>query len=399
LQAALVVVLVTALLLLPGAHGNVARNWMARGGLTARVLPPLWFVGLNETLAGSVIDALPRTRPEHLPFGSRRYSRSLAVADRNATNLYRSLWPLYHELAWMAIAALAIVGVVTTAACMWNSRRLPIPLVRPLHEIGAAGRGWRWIVTHVIARTSLREAGFFFTLQTLSRQVSHRVALASSLAVGLSLILITARGRVLAVGNDFASVPLALLAGQSLLLASVLSGFRHAVRIPAELRASSTFSLAWTGNRAPYISGVKLAGWIALVLPILGGLFMWHTLVLGTRVAVLHLGVGLAVSALLMETLFVRYRLVPFASSYVPSGELRSRGVVSAAALLLLSFALAWVERFALTAPAGYLMLVATLVGLSVGLRAFDRASRRPAAPLDLDEPTPFPTQRFDLAR
>jgi hypothetical protein len=255
------------------------------------------------------------------------------------------------------------------------------------------------MVTHVIARTSLRQAGFFFTLQTLTRQGSHRVALASSLAVGLSLILITARGRVLAVGNDFASVPLALLAGQSLLLASVLSGFRHAVRIPAELRASSTFSLAWTGNRAPYISGVKLAGWIALVLPILGGLFMWHTLVLGTRVAVLHLGVGLAVSALLMETLFVRYRLVPFASSYVPSGELRSRGVVSAAALLLLSFALAWVERFALTAPAGYLMLVATLVGLSVGLRAFDRASRRPAAPLDLDEPTPFPTQRFDLAR
>src|SRR5206468_6587106 len=36
LQAALVVGLVTALLLLPGANGNVARNWMARGGLTAR---------------------------------------------------------------------------------------------------------------------------------------------------------------------------------------------------------------------------------------------------------------------------------------------------------------------------------------------------------------------------
>ena len=259
----------------------------------------------------------------------------LVVAERNATDLYRSLWPLYHELAWMAIAALVIVGVVTTAACMWNSRRLPVPVVRRAHEDGAAGRAWKWMVAHVVARTSLRQAGFFFTLQTLSRQVSHRVALASSLAVGLSLILITARGRVLVPGNDVsdvASVPLALLAGQWLLLASVLSGFRHAVRIPAELRASTTFSLAWAGNLTPYISGVKRAGWIALVLPTLGGLFIWHATVLGARLAALHLGVGLVVSALLMETLFVRYRLVPFASGYVPSGELRSRGVASAAA-------------------------------------------------------------------
>jgi hypothetical protein len=63
-----------------------------------------------------------------------------------------------------------------------------------------------------------------------------------------------------------------------------------------------------------------------------------------------------------------------------------------------MSFALAWVERFALTAPAGYLTLVAIMVGLIAAVTAVDRASRRPAAPLDLDEPTPVPTQRLDLA-
>jgi hypothetical protein len=401
LQATLVVALVTALLLLPGANGNVARNSMARGGLTARVLPPLWFVGLNETLAGSVIDALPRTRPESLTFGDRRYSLSLAVADRNATNLYRSLWPFYHELASMAIVAFVVVAVVTTAACLWNSRRLPVPIVRRAHDGGAGGRAWNWIVARVVARTSLRQAGFFFTLQTLSRQAPHRVALASSLAVGLSFVLITAQGRVLAPGNDVSdvgSLPLALLAGHWLLLASVLSGFRHAVRIPAELRASTTFSLAWAGNLTPYIAGVKRAGWIALVLPTLGGLFIWHSIVLGGRLAALHLGVGLVVSALLMEALFVRYRRLPFVSCYVPSAELKSRGVAYVAALLFVSFTLAWIERFALTAPAGYLVLVAAMIGLSTGVRAFDRASRRPADPLDLDEPTPVSThQRLDL--
>jgi hypothetical protein len=69
---------------------------------------------------------------------------------------------------------------------------------------------------------------------------------------------------------------------------------------------------------------------------------------------------------------------VPFASGYVPSGELRPRGVASAAALLLVSFALAWIERFVLTATAGYLTLVAIMVGLSAGVMAVDRASRRP---------------------
>ena len=203
-------------------------------------------------------------------------------------------------------------------------------------------------------------------------------------------------------GNDVsevASVPLALLAGQSLLLASVLSGFRHTVRIPAELRASTTFSLAWAGNLTPYMSGVKRAGWIALVLPTLGGLFIWHAIVLGARLAALHLGVGLVVSALLMETLFLRYRRLPFASSYVPSGELRSLCVASVAVVMFVSFTLAWVERLALAAPAGYVTLVATLLGLSAGIRAFDTASRRLADPLDLDEPTPVSThQRLDLA-
>jgi hypothetical protein len=99
-----------------------------------------------------------------------------------------------------------------------------------------------------------------------------------------------------------------------------------------------------------------------------------------------------------METLFARYRLVPFASSYVPGGELRSRGVASAATLLCVAFALAWVERFALTSTAGYVTLIAIVVGLWAGVMAVDRASPRRVTPLDLDVPTPAPTQRLDLA-
>src|SRR5581483_1512144 len=83
LQAALVVALLTALLLLPGSYSPVAMRWMTHSRVPAAAVPPLWFVGLHEVLAGDVIDGLPRTA---LP---RRY----VAPERTATALYRSLFP------------------------------------------------------------------------------------------------------------------------------------------------------------------------------------------------------------------------------------------------------------------------------------------------------------------
>src|SRR5438270_13084025 len=55
LQALLVVLLATSLLLLPASYGNVARSWLSAGRVSPFAVPPLWFVGLHETLAGRVI--------------------------------------------------------------------------------------------------------------------------------------------------------------------------------------------------------------------------------------------------------------------------------------------------------------------------------------------------------
>src|SRR5262245_10941693 len=61
LQTSLLIALMTALLLLPGVS-RVAIQWRD-DNRAALMLPPSWFVGLHETLAGSVIDDLPRGRP------------------------------------------------------------------------------------------------------------------------------------------------------------------------------------------------------------------------------------------------------------------------------------------------------------------------------------------------
>ena len=211
--------------------------------ITGTPLPPLWFVGLHETMAGPVIDNLPRREQGWL-------GPLLRVPELLATNLYRSLWPEYHRLGRIALVMLAIVTAVTIVSCAWNNRRLPAPVV---HRRGGARRvrsASRWIVARVLAPSSLQQAGFWFTMQTIPRRATHRAVLASAVAIGVSLMVVTVRGEV--------------LAAQTLLLAAVLTGFRRAVELPAELRASSTFSLAWSGDVAPYLSGVKRAGYVGL---------------------------------------------------------------------------------------------------------------------------------------
>ena len=388
LQAALVVALASALLLLPGRYSQALR-WLAKGGIAARLFPPFWFVGLHETVAGSIIDGLPRTTPQ--PF--------LIDAERNATRLYRSLWPLYPELARIAIVALPVVAILAVVACAWNGRRLPVPPARRRRDAVQRHRVWRRAITCVVARASLQQAGFWFTLQTLPRRVTHRAVLASAIAVGLSLMAVTVRDLALTAQANISSVPLAVLAAQSLLLAALVTGFRHAVQLPAELRASSTFSVAWSGHLQPYVSGVKRAGWLALVLPTLLILFVWHSAILGVPMAAMHLATGVGCSIVLMELLFLGYRRLPLVSGYIPSTDLKSRGPAYVIAIFFASYILAWIERAALeTSPLSVAALLGALLLIAVALSVGERSRQPPVSILDLDEEIPLPTQRLNLA-
>jgi hypothetical protein len=386
LQAIFLVVLTSALLLLPRSSFSVASQWF-EGGRVRQAVPQVWFVGLHETLAGRVIDDLPRTEPR----------RFLVAPERDATNLYRSLWPLYRRLGRVAVQALAAVMLITIAACAWNSRRLPTAGIRRRRRARAVSLAARWVVRHVVARSPVCEAGFWFTLQTLPRRLNHRVALASSLAVGFSLIVVTAGDRMMMIHTDVATIPVTILAAQALLITSVLTGFRHAVQVPSELRASRTFSLVWTDDARSYVSGVKRAGFIGVALPALVILSLWQAALLPLRVAVLHVGVGAAYSIFLIEVLFLRYRRVPFVSAYQPGVEMKSHGVVYIVVMLLLSFALAGTERLAFQTVLWYVALIAAIGGLTLAVAAFDRARLEAPPILDLEEQPALPIQRLGL--
>ena len=361
LQAVLIVGLTTALLLLPGAS-DVATRWRADPAVSARAVPSSWFVGLHETLAGSVIDSVPRTRP----------GRLLIRQELAATSLYRSLWPLYRDLAVIAIAALSLVAIVTIAVCLWNSRRLPTAARVVPSSNRTLSRMWNWTIVHLVARRPLSQAGFFFTLQTLSRRVTHRVALATAWAVGLAMIVVASGGSYAAV-DDARSIPLAILAAQSLLLGSVLGGFRRATRLPSELRASTTFRLASPRDAVQFISGVKRGGWISVVLPALCGLSIWHIAVLGPRLAALHFVVGAAISALAIEVMFFRDRRLPFVLGYASTVDVKVRLAGSVTGLVAVSFLMAWFERQSFSSVTAFLALLGTLVVVGLILAVLNR--------------------------
>ncbi|HJZ74020.1 MAG TPA: hypothetical protein VKE51_19910 [Vicinamibacterales bacterium] len=388
-QGVLVVCLTTALLLLPGAYSRVAMTWMTHDRVPPAAVPPLWYVGLHETIAGGIIDGLPRGTPP------RRY----LAAERTATALYRSLWPSFHRLAFIAVVGSIALLAIVAAACVWNNRRLPADVVAHHRGLRGLQRAWLWAVSRAVVRRPVEQAGFFFTLQSLARSAPHRVTIAASAALAFTIVVITLSGNDLQRRLDPASMPLSLLALQMLLIGVVLTGFRHAVRVPAEAGANWIFHLAWTGDETPYLTGVKRAALVALVAPTVLMLLVLDVFTLGAGLAVAHAAFGLGEAMLLLEILFLKYRKLPFASSYVRSEDLKSVGPLYVVGLSTTAVTFAAFERAALASVPGVVAGLGALATLVMAVRAYDASYRRMRFPIDLDEIPSGATQRLELTR
>jgi hypothetical protein len=349
--------------------------------------PPLWFVGLQERMVGDTIANLPR------PTGRRMPAR-IAEADARATRMYRNARVLFPGLALTAIIKLAAVTVLAIVLFAWNNRRMVPP------PPAAATAGWLRRGLTVAARTIVRhpetQAGFFFTLQTLLRSAQHRLTIAASLAVGLTagVFAIAAGSATRAPGSE--ALTAGVLAVQPVLLAALLAGFRHAVRIPAELAANWAVQVAWAGDTRHHVAGAKAAGALLFILgpvaaftPLYAAFFG-----LGDALAITVCG-GLAGAAVL-EALFLSYSKMPFACGYLP-GDLKTVAPVALAAFVFLTYQFSHIELAVLrsgNAPA----FAAVLAGVFVTLRIVDAARRRHPRPFAFDELPEPPTQRLGLS-
>jgi hypothetical protein len=115
-----------------------------------------------------------------------------------------------------------------------------------------------------------------------------------------------------------------LLVMQPLLYGALLVGFRHVIRVPAELRANWGFQLAWRERHRAFITGAKAAAIVGLALPSLGVLLPLYVVTLGPWLALGHAALGLAGAIVFLEALMVTYEKVPFTCTYLPSENMKA---------------------------------------------------------------------------
>jgi hypothetical protein len=376
-QGVLIVVLGSALLMLPPSARRIAQRGFDDWRATS---PPMWFLGAYETLAGPLVAELPRSimKPRQ------------ATHDLEMSALYARRRAAFSPLARRATVAFVIALVAAGAAYLWNARRLPALMAAP----AALRRRWRAgerFANTLIVREGTARAGFYFTLAAMWRSKTHRVTLACAAAAGFAMVLLALSNADVEPG---ARPSIRLLVTQPLLYGALLVGFRHIIRVPAELRASWGFQLAWRERDRAFLTGVRRAALVALVLPALGVLLPLDAYVLGMPAALLHAALGLAGAIVFLELLLNTYEKVPFTCTYLPSENMKALVPIYAAAFLIgaANFARMQVEAMVSGDPTRILI---TLAVLFVVLRVASlRRVRRPLVEFD-EAPSTF--QRLGL--
>jgi hypothetical protein len=386
-QGGLVVSLVTTLLLIPAFTLRVAEHWLARGGVQTSLLPPLWFVGLHDVMSGHIWAQVPR--PE-LP-------ARVAVSERAFEALYQSRRPSLHQLGLAGAGSFAVVLLGSAAAYFWNNRRLPDPPSPGTTNGGRASAIFDAIARRLLARRPLVRAGFFFTVRVLARSAQNRLSIAIPLAIAVAVAVVSLPLAGLGTSLDFSSVPIALLAVQLLLVAALVMGFRHSVRVPADLRARWLFHLVRPDNQSAFLAGARRAAIVKLVLPVLMALLPLNMLAFGRDTALLHFAYGLLTAAVLSEAAVLGYRRLPFASSYVPTMDATTYGGVYASIFLVGVYTVAWLEHVALSSTRGTAVLFTVTAATWAVLRGIDLWQRRTRIEVELDELVDPPTLRLGL--
>jgi hypothetical protein len=317
----------------------------------------------------------------------------LQRADAPATAAYRRHEAQFADLSQRAAIALPSVALLAIAAYMLNARRRPVSAFAATTG-RRAGRVQALIGRAALLRGPTAHAGFHFTLAALWRSSTHRLTLACCGAAGLAMSLVALSGiDVQDITSSGRAIP-RLMIVQPFLMGMLLVGFRHTIRVPAELRANWGFQMAWRGHDRQFITGARRAALVGLVLPALSAVFVLDTIVLGPSMAAQHAMLGAAGAIVLLEALMLGYDKVPFTCSYLPNENMKALGPLYLLLFMIGASSFARMESAAITTQS-FGWLLAVLLVLFALLRGFS-LSRHRLMPVDFDE-VPATTQKLGL--
>lgn len=391
LQFVAVLCLTSALLLVATSRGDVPAT-LSRAGARVYLSPPMWFVGLYETLIAPVVRAVPAGAPT----GERQFWT--LVENQRDRAAYLAHAPAFAQLAEIAVAALVVLGLLCLGAFAINRRRVAPPGLPESSLLRALRRSGTRAATYCLVRHPVSQAGFFFTLQTLGRSASHRAYLAGYLAVGLAVVVVTT-GTVEPIVElrQVASPPSRLLAVQMIVSFFLLAGLRTVFNIPAELRANWVFRLGWDGDWQRYLAGVRRAIEFGVLLPLLTFLVPFHAYLWGARTAAVHLVIGWLASAVLMDLCLLHFAKLPFTCSYSPKGTFKTRWPWYLLAFIACTSGFARLERLALDTSSGVGVLVGGLCVMLAATALYRKWLLRRNRVVIFDDPPEEATQTLGL--
>ncbi|MFN7984939.1 MAG: hypothetical protein U0Q11_24110 [Vicinamibacterales bacterium] len=357
LHAFVFVCLITLLLLLPAFSAPLAQGRLSSDGVLARSLPATWFVGVHEAMVGDIIIDSPRSRvPAYLQ-----------RADTVATEGYQRVRLQGGRLAFMALAALITVSGIALTASLWNSRRWPIGTSQTATPSRQAPRTWSQVV-NACMRSPMRRAGLLFGIQSITRSHRLRITLAVPVSVALAIVSVL-ECRPLLGSSGGSPNPVTILATQWVVLAVLLGGFLQVTRIPTDMSCQPTVVLGTTGSLREYVSGIKSAAWLLVIVPALATQAPLVSRVIGHRETWLHLGAGVVVGKLMLDAVFYRTLRMPFVDPHPSMSLPHVRLAFGGCALIAASFACGAVEHAAFRSPFLHAGVLGVVMVMSAALQ------------------------------
>jgi hypothetical protein len=166
----------------------------------------------------------------------------------------------------------------------------------------------------------IEKAVFSFFGTTLRRSMIHKMRLASFMAIALGMIFIILVSRS-SHTKVFSTFDKTLLSLPLILAFFLVVGIRRIVKIPTHLEANWIFRMTESKVRKHYFSGLRKGVILHALIPLFLCIYVFYYFLWGWKDALYHCLFGLAASVLLMEIFFIRFRKIPFTSSFLPGKE------------------------------------------------------------------------------
>ena len=254
----------------------------SRGAL---LLPPLWFVGLNETLAGSA-DVL---------FNAQFYISLIDLSVPLAIYLI-SFYVGYHR------------AIYTGAAGRKDQKK---------RLAGARQFLTKTFNAHYL-RDPVERAIFYFVLKAFRRNRQYKIHLAALMVLPLGFLVT----RLVYLYSD-KMYSLLHTFNADILSIPLILGFFLAVGLRTMVLHSDTLEANWifkvteiTERRLSIVNGLKKALILLTLVPTFTLFFLFHLHYWGIVPAFMHSLYGFSLTLLLLELFFLNYNRVPFASTY-----------------------------------------------------------------------------------